>query len=896
MPLASGTHLGPYEILSLIGSGGMGEVYRASDRRLNRTVAIKVLPSRFSESLEMKQRFEREAQAIASLSHPHICPVFDVGQQDGTDYLVMEFLEGQTLAQRLEKGNLPLDEALKIAQEIADALDKAHRHGVIHRDLKPSNVMLTKNGAKLLDFGLAKFMPQSQPASVSSLPTNAAMTAQGTILGTLQYMAPEQLEGRDADARSDIFAFGGMLYEAVTGKKAFEGKSHASLIAAIMHVDPPAVSLLQPGTPLALERVVKKCLAKDPADRWQSAKDLLDVLEWSTSGELRAAVTEKRSSGWRAIGVWSIAVVVVIGLAALLVPRLFQPAPGPESSLIRFEIETPAVTAATAIRLSPDGKRLTTVDPSERGNLWVRSLDQLRGQHLPGTEGATNPFWSPDSRYIGFFAGGRLKKVDLFGAPPQTICDVPGGSGSSGGTWNNDGIILFGSESGPLFRVAAAGGPPAAVTDLDKTRDETSHGRPYFLPDGKHFLFLARSAKPENSGIFVDSLQTKSRKFLVNSQFQAMFAPPGYLLYLREATLMAHEFDPAGLELVGDPAAIVEQVVQNNIGSGLASFSVSDTGQLVYRVGSTITLGREFGFADRDGKPQGNPISTGEGNYQNPVLSPDERAIAVNRGEQGSDIWIFDRFRGGSTKFTFDPANDDHPLWSPDGKNIVFSSTRDGGAGNLYIKPSGGADQEQLVLKSDYAKTPTDWSRDGRFIIYEDRDPKTGADLMVLPMSGDRKPMEFLRTPFNERQARLSPDGRWMAYISDESGRPEVYVQTFPPTGSKWLISTEGGIQPRWRSDGKELFYLSPVADDQFTAVDILSKPGDAEFKAGTPKKLFDINVFTGGQPGTQRNSYDIAKDGQRFLLNGGVGASAATPLRPVVTLVLNWTAALSKR
>jgi serine/threonine protein kinase len=891
----TGSKLGPYEILSAIGAGGMGEVYEARDTRLNRTVAVKVLPSHFSASPEMKARFDREAQTIAGLNHPHICVLYDVGHQDGTDYLVMEYLEGQTLAQRLQRGAMPLDEALKIAAEIADALDKAHRQGVVHRDLKPSNVMLTKNGAKLLDFGLAKLKHEVEPApTLSALPTNADVTAKGTILGTLQYMSPEQLEGLEADVRSDIFAFGAVLYEMVTGQKAFQGRSQSSVIAAIMHVNPPDVSTLQPMTPPAVNRVVKKCLAKDPAERWQTAKDLLDVLDWSTHSELATVVAGKRSMGRRKIAAWSISLLILSGVAVLLLSRLFPSVSRMEAPVLRFEIETPLAPLQDPISLSPDGKHVVVTDPGQRYRLWLRSLDQLDGQSLPGTEGASSPFWSPDSRYIGFVAGGKLKKMDLFGTPPQTISDAPIGSG--GGTWNSDGVILLGSESGPLFSVAASGGPPKPVTELDKTRDEMSHTRPYFLPDGKHFIYLARSTKPENNGIFVDTLEKKSRKFLVNSRFQAVFAPPGYLIYAQENILMAIRFDPARLELIGDPASINAQVLLGAVTSGSAAFSVSGTGMLAYRVGSDVVVRREFGFVDRNGKPQGGPISAEEGNYQNPVLSPDEQSIAVNRGEQGSDIWIFDRIRGGSTKFTFDPGTDDYPLWSPDGKSIVFASNRDGGNGNLYMKPASGVGQEQLLLKSDHAKVPTDWSHDERFVIYEDLDAKTGADLMVLPMFGDKKPMEYLRTPFNERQARFSPDSKWVAYTSEESGRPEVYVQSFPPTGNKWLISTAGGFQPRWRADGKELFYLSPVADDQFMAVDILTRPGESDFRAGVPKKLFIINVFTGGQPGIQRDSYDVTKGGQRFLLNGGIGASAAPPVRPVVTFVLNWTAALTKK
>ena len=907
MALERGQRLGPYEILEPLGAGGMGEVYRAKDTRLNRTIAIKVLPANVADRTEATQRFEREARAIAAMNHPHICVLHDIGNHQGTDYLVMELLEGETLAQRLAKGPLPIDEAVKYATEITDALDKAHRQGVVHRDLKPGNIMLTKSGAgstgspqaKLLDFGLAKLKQPSdvvqgaRPAgeSLANLITQSAnLTHQGAIVGTLQYMSPEQLEGKEADARSDIFALGAIVYEMVTGKRAFDAKSQVSLIAAILDQDPAPVSSVQPRTPRLLDHVVKRCLAKDPDGRWQNAADVLIELELiaEAGASFGAADHATRGMGRREITAWSIAGLIALAVAAVVAVSMFRPAATTAGApVMRFEVETPPGVITLPFSLSPDGKRLVAVVNGERGSvLWVRLLDQLSGQVLQGTEGANSVFWSPDSRYVGFVAGGKLMRVDLIGAPPQTICDAPGIA--YGGTWNSDGIILFGSETG-LLQVAATGGPVRPATELDKTRGETSHARPSFLPDGQHFLFLARSG--ENSAIFVDSLEKKGRKFLLNSQTQAVFAPPNQLLYLRENTLLAHQFDLDRLELVGDPVPIAERVVGNFV-TGAAMFSVGETGQLAYRVGSNITLRRELGFVDRDGKPQGAPFGAGRGNYQNPVLSPDDQRVAVNRAEQGSDIWILDRVRGGSTKFTFAPEADDHPLWSPDGKRIAFSSTRDGQVANLYEKPSGGAGQEQPLLKSDHAKTPTDWSRDGRFIIYEDRNPKTGVDLMVLPMTGDRKPVEYLRTPFNEGKARFSPDGKWVAYTSDESGLPEVYVQSFPPKGSKWLISTAGGNQPRWRPDGKELFYLSPIADDQFMAVDILSAPADTDFKIGVPKKLFITNVFTSG--GEQRNSYDVTRDG-RFLLNGGVGASAAPPVRSVVTLVLNWATDLKK-
>ena len=531
MPLTPGTRLGPYEIVSAIGAGGMGEVYKARDTRLDRTVAVKVLPQHVSSDPELRERFEREARAVASLNHPHICTLHDVGHQDGTDFLVMEHLEGQTLADRLANGALPIDQALAIAIQIANALDKAHRAGIVHRDLKPGNIMLTKTGAKLLDFGLAKVTPAVVAASGFSMaPTGVTpVTARGTILGTLQYMAPEQVEGEEADGRSDLFSFGAIVYEMVTGTRAFEGKSQASVIAAILEREPPAMSSLQPLAPAALDRVVRKCLAKDAAERWQSAKDLHDELVWLSAGNIGPALVAPAARARRAYVAWVVAAVAT--LAALAVGFTAMRQSAPDAPLIRFDLETPSAPSPLHLTVSPDGKYVTALVGSDKGSvIWLRAMNEPSARTLVGTEGASFPFWSPDSRVLGFFTGGKLKKIDINGGPPQTICDAPNGHG---GTWNRDGVILFApGQNGPLFRVSAGGGVPVPVTTLADTRQEFAHRHPYFLPDGIHFLYTAVATKAEDSAIVVASLDSMERKPIVRSAVKAAFGPPDRVFFV----------------------------------------------------------------------------------------------------------------------------------------------------------------------------------------------------------------------------------------------------------------------------------------------------------------------------------------------------------------------------
>jgi serine/threonine protein kinase len=881
MALKAGDRLGSFEVLSAIGAGGQGEVYKARDTRLDRNVAIKVLPAHLSARQDVRERFEREARTVSSLNHPHICTLYDIGAQDDVHFLVMEYLEGQTLADRLAKGQLPLADALRYAIEIADALDKAHRQGVVHRDLKPGNIMITKSGTKLLDFGLAKQGAVGSPAGAvhSAMPTAGAapLTAEGTILGTLQYMSPEQLEGHEADARSDIFAFGSVLYEMATGRRAFEGKSRVSLMAAILEHDPPPISWVQPVSPKSLDYLVKSCLRKDPDRRYQTMADvLLRLEEIAESAETEPAAVTPRS---RLRVAWSVAAILFMVSAALAI-FVLSTRETPSAPKLSFNVETPSALNSLSIALSPDGKHLVAiVSEGGRYSLWLRALESLKGRIIySGDEYSTGgaPFWSPDSRFITFAVQGKMRKLDVFGAPPQTICDLPKGGG--GGTWNKKGLIIFGSTAGPLYRISASGGTPTPLTELDKSREETGHRLPMFLPDGEHYLFVAISAKPENSGIYLGSLDSKERTRLLASTQQAMYAPPGYLLFLRDTTLMAQSFNVKRLEMSGDPFPVVEGVGVNPINS-VAGFTVSSNGLLAYR--STASAEEtQLQWFDRTGNQtgtNGNP-----GFYTYPVLAPDLQRVAFTKREGDAfDIWIKGLVRDAETKFTFD-GTDAAPMWSPDGSRIVYRSNRDGGIYNLYQKHSGGVGSEDVLLKSDHTKSPQDWSLDGKFILYGDTDPKTGVDLWVLPMTGDGKPgkaQPILQTQFNENEGQFSPDAKWIAYISDESKSNQVYVQSFPISGTKYQISTNGGYQPRWRRDGKELFFLSTARE--LMAVEI-STSKDGVFHAGVPQKLFQTNVANFL---TNRNSYDVTPDGQRFLINSPTASAASTP----ITVIVNW-------
>ena len=878
MTLSTGSRLGPYEVLDAIGAGGMGEVYKALDTRLERTVAIKVLPDHLSKDEEARQRFEREAKTISSLSHPHICSLYDVGSQDGVEYLVMEYLEGETLTDRLGKGLLPAEQLLRFAIEIADALEKAHRQGIIHRDLKPANVMLTKSGVKLLDFGLAKAVAPAKPDSaLTALPTvTPNLTQAGTILGTFQYMAPEQLEGKEADARTDIFAFGAVLYEMATGRKAFEGKSQASLIGSILRDEPAAISVVQPMTPPALDRVVKTCLAKDPEDRWQTARDVLLQLKWIQEGGslagLPAPVAARRKNRERIA--WGVAAAFALAAAGLGFAFLRR-SPEPLRT-VRFDIGTPEdVTSIDAPRISPDGRSIAfnAVDATGKTRIWVRPLNALAAQPLAGTDGTTRPFWSPDSRFLGFFADGKLKKIDASGGPAQKVCDAPTGAD---GSWSAEGVILYdGRQNDPIRRVSATGGVPTVAVKPEASRKETTVGWPEFLPDGRHFLYLTTGAKPDDSMYRIGLLDSTESLPLAPAQTLVTYAPPGYLLFVRDKTLVAQPFDLKSRKMKGEPVPLAEHIATDSV--GLARFSVSRNGTLVYRTGES---GNRLLWVDRGGKDLETLGDPGE--FHNPTFSPSGDRVAFDMADPRSgkiDIWVRDLARGVNSRFTFSAEDAAVPLWSPDGRRIVYHQ----GAGwDLFEKPADGEGQEKPLLRNDEQKFPCDFSRDGRYLIYMSRGKETGWDIWVLPTFGDAKPYPFLKTRFNDLMPTLSPDGRYLAYQTNESGRSEVYVQSFPGPGGKWQISTAGGAEPRWRGDGKEMYYRAP--DQKLMAVGIEMEP---KFTASVPRALFQGRFETA----LARNRYLPSPDGSKFFVVGTLGRESITP----TTVALNWFAELGK-
>ena len=888
MLLAEKTRFGPYEIIALLGAGGMGEVYEARDTRLDRTVAVKICKGRFTE------RFEREARAISSLNHPHICAVYDIGREDSVEFLVMEYLEGETLEARLLKGALPIEEALRIAIQIAGALDAAHRKGVVHRDLKPGNVMLTRGGAKLLDFGLAKMAgPVSSEAEILGPTVAAPITAQGTILGTFQYMSPEQLEGKETDARSDIFAFGAMLYEMITGRKCFESSSHASLIAAVMSTNPPPVSTIQPMASPALDRLVRRCLTKSPDDRWQSAGDLLSELEWITEtgskAGIPAPVAAKRRNRER---MWQLAaglaaVLLVASLVWIAVHLRNEPAPAAE---VHFQIPAPDKLSFFAVQppaVSPDGERIAFTASASIGGaqrLFVRPLNAATATEIPVSGSSPYfPFWSPDGRQIAFRSGQTLQRVDLSGGPPVTICDCD----IFGGTWNRDGVILspIGTplHGGGLYRISAAGGDAKPLRPL--AAGETAQMWPQFLPDGKHYLYLSLGSAPNQQGIYAASLDSNDRTFIVATNTKAAYVESGQLLFIRGNVLMAQPFNPESMKLSGEPRPVADHIelslATTPIPLSSASFSASPNGVLVWRQ-SVNSPQSSMQWFDRSGKKLG---VVGEvADYSNPALSPDDSKLAVGiRDPQTKtrDIWIFDLLRGTRTRLTFDPADDLDSIWSPDGTRIAFTSDRTGQR-NIYSKAADGSGSEELLLGGkEGQENVEDWSRDGKFLIYNYQ-PPSGTRLYVLPLNGDRKPVRFLTTEFLTQQGQFSPNGRWVAYRSTESGRSEIYVQGFTLDSSqargKWQISVDGGELPRWRRDGKELFYHF---GETYFSVDV--KTDGASFQAGIPRPLFAAPTVsssaTGGSP------FVVTRDGQRFLVLAQVEKTTNAPLEVLV----NW-------
>jgi eukaryotic-like serine/threonine-protein kinase len=859
MVLTIGTKLGPYEIQSPLGAGGMGEVYRARDTRLERAVAIKVLPAHLSSDPDLRQRLEREAKAVSKLSHPHICTLHDIGHQEGMDFLVMELVEGETLEQRLVKAALPLEQTVRYATQIAGALAKAHKLGITHRDLKPANIMLTKSGAKLMDFGLAKqsdVVPLATPLTDMTA-EQSKLTKQGTIVGTFQYMAPEQLEGKEADARTDIFALGEVIYEMATGQPAFVGKSRASLIAAILSSDPQPMAELQPMTPLALERVIKKCLAKDPDERWQNANDLSSELGWIAESGGRAAgispfADAKRT---REMLAWLVcAALTVVLIVGAIWWRNSRP---PEQTAYFY---APLPFSAHDLALAPNGHTLAVVAYQEavrKNVIWIYEVGSQGGRILSDTEGATYPFWSPDGRALAFFADGRLKKLDVAEGSLQTLCDAPAGRG---GTWNKDGVIVFTPDAtlGPgrgLYRVPASGGTPIRVIDPDTSRGEQSLRWPVFLPDGKHFLYMSANFTGQKgpNAIFVGSLESNEKHRVIEASANAAYAAPGYLLFPREKTLLAQRFDLKRFIVTGEPTTILSDI-QYEPQVRRAVFAVSDSGPLIAQTGGGVAVAQPLWF-DRKGKELGTagPVDV----YGNVFLAPNGKSVAVDKTDMSSlntDVWTFDLQRGSAKRLTFDPAFDVVPIWSPDGSRLVFASNRELNV-DLYLKYSDGAQEEQSIAHDEFKKSPDDWSANGKFILYD-----RGPELWFLTLPGFNTSL-FLKAVSWVRNGRFSPDGKWVAYSSNESGKWEIYVTSFPDARGKWQISSAGGEQPRWRGDGKELFFLS--SDSKMMAAPIITAPN---FDAGSPVALFQT---TPRQPVSRNDQfvYDVSRDGQRFLV-----------------------------
>jgi serine/threonine protein kinase len=876
-----GRQVGPYKIQSLLGAGGMGEVYRAKDSRLGREVAVKVLPSAFSADAERVGRFNQEARAAGALNHPNILAIYDVGTHDGSPYLVSELLEGETLRDRLDGKTLSPRKALDYGLQVARGLAAAHERGIIHRDLKPENLFITKDDRiKILDFGLAK-LTQAKLGSVAVTEglTGAGLTEPGMLMGTVGYMSPEQVRGENVDHRSDIFSFGAIVYEMLSSRRAFHGNSAVETANAILNEEPQPLAQINGSTPLGLERIARHCLEKRPEQRFQSVSDLAFHLETlsghpeSTPAVLPGASKHRKHLGWVGAAIlFLVAVTFVVAYIhrTRIEMRLFKLSALPPEKTIFGSHGSHAV--------SPDGRRLAFVATAGgRTSLWIRPLDSLAAVELAGTEQAAYPFWSPDGNFIGFFAGSKLKKMAISGEPPQTICDAGDGRG---GAWSREGEIVFAPNIGDvLYHVSAAGGPPTPLTTFEQLHGENSHRWPYFLPDGKHFVFFVRSSKQEFQGFYVGLLGTKDKKLLLRGAGSVAYADPGYLLFVRDGTLIAQHFDAESLRVTGEPFSVAQPV--GYAGNLWSEFSLSTNGILTYRRAGS-TRNRLIWFS-RQGK-QLESVSVPD-DYEPFRLSPNEKILAGSRLDpqtRQGDVWLFELSRGVLSRFTFDASYDYLPVWSPDGSRIVFATNRNGPL-DLYMKALNGTGEDEALLKSDTRKLPTDWSPDGQFVLYESFDSKTSKnDLWVLPV-GNRHPKPFLHAEFDERQGHFSPDGRWVAYCSDESGRYEVYVEGFPTPGGKRQISINGGTDPEWRRDGKELFYLR--TDHELMAVEV--KSGSA-FESDVPKALFETQVLTAGV--TFLSHYVVSSNGQRFLL----AFQEETKSEPI-NIVVNWTAELPK-
>jgi eukaryotic-like serine/threonine-protein kinase len=870
--LAPGLLVGPYKIVATLGAGGMGEVYRASDTKLNRDVALKVLPKRFALDPDRSARFAREAQLLATLNHPNIAAIYGLEESHGTQALVLELIEGPTLADRIALGPIPMEEALTIARQVAEAVEAAHEKGIIHRDLKPANIKIAPNGVvKVLDFGLAKVWDGARQSDLSASPLlTATDLGERTVLGTPTYMSPEQARGQPLDPRTDIWSFGCVLYEMLTGRAPFAGNTTSDTLVSILERE-PAATLLPADTPAGIRRLLRLCLQKDRRRRLRAAGDAALAVEdaCTESGEPRDVVTPSRN---RERFVW-VAATLVLSTVAMTLGIVYLDTRADVANM-RVEITTPSTDAPTSFAISPDGRRLVFVAYDQgQARLWLRPFDAATAQPLAGTEGAMYPFWSPDSRALGFFADGKLKRIDIRGGLPQALASAPGGRG---GTWNPDGLIVFAPTGvGSLNSVQSSGGDVRTVTSLDRPL-QASHRFPQFLPDGRRFTFFVQGA-PGTQGLYLGALDSPKTQRLTAADSAGAYLTRGWLLFLRQGTLVAQRFNPTYGALTGDPITVADSVgldVSNSSGA----FSVSREGVVAYR--SIGTGRRQLTWFDRTGKRLGTVGVPDENDLVAPSLSPDGRRVAAHRTLQGNtDIWIFDNAR--ATRFTFDAGRDLFPIWSPDGRYVAFDSNRSGHR-YFYQKRSDLADAEIPFLETPEDKVLNDWSPDGRFILYvTPNNPKTGADIWYVPLSGDRKPIPFVETPFLERAGQFSPDGQWVAYQSNETGPYEIYIRSFPGPGGQQQVSTSGGIQARWRSDGRELYYIAP--DGRLMGVSITTMH-QATIQPGTPVALFQTRIWGGGTSATLGHQYDVSPDG-RFLLNSVVEETAMAP----ITLLLNW-------
>jgi serine/threonine protein kinase/Tol biopolymer transport system component len=890
----TGQTIGQYTILEKLGQGGMGVVYKAQDTKLDRFVALKFLPPHLNASAQDKARFTQEAKAAAALSHPNVCSIMDIQEHDGQLFIVMEFVDGQTLRER--KDTLTLKQAIDIGVQVADGLAAAHEKGIVHRDIKPENIMIRRDGiAQIMDFGLAKL--RSAGSAINRL------TKEGSTIGTAGYMSPEQVQGLDADHRSDIFSLGVVLFEIFTGQLPFKGVHETALMYEIVNVDAPPPSSIRPEIDVELDRIVLDCLQKEKSERAQSAGEVSRDLKRfkRESGRQRvsrissvrpayapAAVASPAPAASRRSAVlpWLIASGAVLAAVVLAVLR-FTAAPPAAPPVMRTSILPDLrsrLLSSGALALSPDGSMLAFAAEDSTGvRLWVRPLRSAVPILLPGTEKCYLPFWSPDNKFIAFFTEGKLKKVEASGGSAVTICDAPG---ASGGSWGKDGTIIFTSlRTAGLFRVSSQGGTPTAITGTDTTNADLFFVAPSFLPDGKHFLYtsytkpMVVTAHSEDNAIFVGSLDSPDHKVIMKGSSNAV-AASGRILFARDNTLLAQEFDADRLEVKGEPAVIAEQV-QFSERIAYSDFSASQTGMLVYQT-RVSSLDGLLSVYDRSGKLL---RSIGEASsYDDPIFSPDGSAIAYTLyegGDRRGDIWIADLARGASSRFTFSSAEEDDPVFSPDGLSIAYSSE-----GDLALKPTGGVGEMQYLYRSKSDKVPTDWSRDGKYLVYGDFGSTSGRDLWVLPMTGDdKKPIPFATTEFTEQGGAFSPDGAWLAYSSNESGRFEVYIQSFPPGRGKRQVSTQGGMLPRWNRNGKELFFMdqggeicvAPIIHDEPT------------LQVGTPSILFKTKMESFSGPG---HRYDVSPDGLSFIINDVKATDFhAEPL----SLIINWPSELSK-